>query len=982
MRFKGFTLFTLLVLLGGMVATPAYASYGKISGVVKDAQSGETLPGANVTVQVGGATLGATTDTDGRYFILNVTPGVYDVKGTFVGYQVVTQTDVKISLDLTTEVHFALQSQAIAQDEMVVVAERPAVEKTQTSSRTSINAAELNNTMPVADLQDLVDTAPSSYRGFIRGGRKSETKIIVDGIDISDTYFRAGEGVGVYSPYTASNRSTGGEYGAVGVNASSVQSLDVISGTFNAEYDAASAGIINVVTKEGGPNYQGRLFARVQPGGVKNPGPDVYNDIDDYNAERASLLASGDPDKERKGALYDFNLSDVDYGDKTTVESEFSLGGPLSDKGGFYFTTRFTNDRGLFPNQKSTNARYSLKVHNRVTENAKLTGSLMIDDGGKLGGWVNRDFSSTFKFFPEGYVGNKKLGSMGYLALTHTLSPNTFYEVRVSQLNKSSELGYSDDNGDGKVSIDEDGDFIVIDTPQESELYLGLQGSSVDAAGNFTFFASDPGNESFHRVEYSQNQYRIGQPGFFYDKTDRNVFQIKADLTSQVNYNNQFKAGVLYRYHSVSQFQQRTQVRVIFDNQFPFETTDWSLNPQEFAVYAQDRIEYAGIIINAGLRLDGFDVGAKNFTDFFDPSNQTTAANGQIVREQVRGADVDVKWFIQPRLGVSHPVGERAALHYSWGKFYSPPPFSQVLDGFGVFSNPSLPFVVDVDSDPSEATAYEIGLQVGLTSEYIVGLTAYIRDIENYSRIGFSINPDQANSPGFGSYTYNTSFGYADSRGIELNIEKRPGNFPVSGRLGYAFSYIKASAFSRDTPFPDQTSFDSRSDTSIPFDDKDQFNTFEINVSGGGNALVSGFDREHRLSLSLIAQFPGQVNLSLISQAESGFNFRVIDTTDDLRSRETDRGPWSLQTDVRLTKSIAFADKYTGSLFLEARNIFDRENILTFDTSLAADRANWEQSVKDGEPDPTGTLNRAFTREGVSLYDIPRAVNVGVAIDF
>jgi hypothetical protein len=168
------------------------------------------------------------------------------VKGTFVGYQVVKQTGVKISLDLTTEVNFALQSQAIAQDEMIVVAERPAVEKTQTSSRTSINAAELNNTMPVADLQDLVDTAPSSYRGFIRGGRKSETKIIVDGIDISDTYFRAGEGSGVYSPYTSSNRSTGGKFGAVGINASSVQSLDVIAGTFNAEYDAASAGVINI----------------------------------------------------------------------------------------------------------------------------------------------------------------------------------------------------------------------------------------------------------------------------------------------------------------------------------------------------------------------------------------------------------------------------------------------------------------------------------------------------------------------------------------------------------------------------------------------------------------------------------------------------------------------------------------------------------------------------------------------------------------
>ena len=128
MRFKGFTLFALLCFL----ASPVFAGNGKISGTVKDAQSGETLPGANVTVQVNGATIGATTDVDGRYFILNVVPGIYEVKATFVGYQVVTQTDVKVSLDLTTDLQFQLQPEAISQEEMVVTAERPAVEKTHT----------------------------------------------------------------------------------------------------------------------------------------------------------------------------------------------------------------------------------------------------------------------------------------------------------------------------------------------------------------------------------------------------------------------------------------------------------------------------------------------------------------------------------------------------------------------------------------------------------------------------------------------------------------------------------------------------------------------------------------------------------------------------------------------------------------------------------------------------------------------------------
>ena len=107
-------------------------------------------------------------------------------------------------------------------------------------------------------------------------GAKAEAKVLVDGIDVSDTYFRAGEGLVTWNPYVDVNRTSDGEFTSVGVNASNVQSLDIIAGTFNAEYDAASAGIVNVVTREGGDEFEGRLFVRRGVGGYKNAGPDVY----------------------------------------------------------------------------------------------------------------------------------------------------------------------------------------------------------------------------------------------------------------------------------------------------------------------------------------------------------------------------------------------------------------------------------------------------------------------------------------------------------------------------------------------------------------------------------------------------------------------------------------------------------------------------------------------------------------------------------
>ena len=979
----------------GLCASQALAANGKISGVVTDRSSGEAIPGANVTTAVGGATVGATTDANGRYFLLNLAPGIYAVKASIIGYGPVEKTAVRVRQDLTTQVDFALAEQSIQAEAITVVAERPLVEKSLTSSRTSIDVSEINNTMPVTDLADLIDTSPSVFRGFVRGGRKSESKILVDGIDVSDTYFRAGEGTSVWSPYTSTNRSQDGEFG-VGINASSVQSLDIISGTFNAEYDAASAGVINVVTREGGERLEGRLFVRSGQG-VKNAGPDVFNNsfasgegtsslMQAYLNERETLLNSGDEANRLKATeVYTFTSDQTEYGNARPVEAEFSLGGPMGRVGGFYLTTRYNKARAYMPNEYHLSIRHSLKLTFRPSESGKLTGSLMVDDGGKLGGWTNRDFSPRYIFYLPGYSGNKKLGTMGYLSWTHSLSARTFYEVKVSQLNRTSEFGYSDDDNDGFVEVGEDGDFIVLTSSDESDKYLGVNGSAVLADGRRSFFSPDPGNEKYFNLTFGNNRFRSGQPGFYYEDLDRNVFQVKADLTSQVNYHHQVKAGILYRYHSVSQFQQRTQVKVIYDNLFPFETTEYTVHPKEYAVYVQDRIEYEGIIINGGVRLDAFDVGVTNFTDFFNPSEETTLANGQKVRQQIRGESVALKWFFQPRLGISHPITENAAMHYSWGKFYSPPAFSYLYDNFGVFANPSLPFVVDVDAEPVQATAYEMGIQYGVDRNHLIDVTGYYRDIENYGRIGYAINPDQAGNPGFGSYTFQTSFGYADARGVEFALERRAGSPYFSGRVNYAYSYIKAAANAGSTSHvPDKTSYSAVNDTEIPFDDRHTFNTYEQNVNGGDNALIGGYDRKHRFGLTLTADFStltpsagDQLSLTGITALNSGFFFRVQETTDDPRDREVDEGPWTFRTDLRLTYGVKLGERLLTSAFFEIRNVFDRENVQAYlrDTNNA--RKLWEE-----ERDPTGELNLPFGTQGRLLYDIPREMNFGIAVDF
>ncbi|KAB2881474.1 carboxypeptidase-like regulatory domain-containing protein, partial [bacterium] len=50
---------------------------GKVTGVVKDKETGDALPGVNVILE--GTTMGAATNAKGEYTILNVPAGVYTV---------------------------------------------------------------------------------------------------------------------------------------------------------------------------------------------------------------------------------------------------------------------------------------------------------------------------------------------------------------------------------------------------------------------------------------------------------------------------------------------------------------------------------------------------------------------------------------------------------------------------------------------------------------------------------------------------------------------------------------------------------------------------------------------------------------------------------------------------------------------------------------------------------------------------------------
>ena len=130
------------------------------------------------------------------------------------------------------------------------------------------------------------------------------------------------------------------------------------------------------------------------------------------------------------------------------------------------------------------------------------------------------------------------------------------------------------------------------------------------------------------------------------------------------------------------------------------------------------------------------------------------------------------------------------------------------------------------------------------------------------------------------------------------------------------------------------------------------------------------------MSLSLQAHLPGGVDLSLIQSLETGFLYRLTQTSEDPRERATERGPANASTDVRLTRGVELMGTRAG-VFLEVTNLLNRENVLAYDNSTIPSQVLWEE-----DQDPTGELNRAFSGQSIPLYGPPRQIGLGVSLDF
>lgn len=1024
----------LLLLIAVASTPPALAANGKIVGIVRDASTKDVIPGANVLVV--GTTLGGAADAQGRYYILNVPPGTYALQASAVGYGKLKVEGVTVVLDQTVEINVTLRSQDVQIGEMVITAERRVVDKNRTSTKTTVTSDEIQS-LPTVDVKDLLNSTPAAFNGFVRGGRITETKTIVEGVDVTNQFYenlseQSNQGI-LQSTGHLTRHNVGELNTTTDMNFGAIEQFSLTTGAAGADVQSATAGTINYSLKDGSGPLGGNILARVsQFNGLHHAGPDVYNLDAVYFADKTTnntrlannrhlrdslfnghfavpgTLSGGIVNDSIRSGKYTYFPGKYNNGDKPLLDLSGAIGGNITDAWRFYLTGKYVDSHGYFPNDRTREADITLKTSYNLTNDIRLNAFGIVNDKGKLFGWKNSTYNDDARYFLEGVPQNNGLDYTGSVKMTHVLTPATFYEVQVSQVYHNLTYGFTDGNGDGFCSLNEGGDFLTMSDTASISKYISKTGEQLDHF--FRIGDEQTPSQLTAAVNIGNRQADITRPMFIYENTKSISRTVRGDLTSQVDFHHQIKTGFLFKFNEVSQENRNTMLgadqmdtrsRLIVDN--------WKFFPTEMSVYASDRMEFGGLVINLGLRGDRWDPKAPDYRNYFSEwAPDTIMIDGQRRRANVilrQSKNVDPLYFVSPRIGVSHPISETAALFYSYSRQAIAPVYSRMYSSFYTVFGTSLPNFSATNEPLTKSSNYELGAQWEfLPGKLGLNFTAYMRDVENYSTQSVAITPPAGGQTGM---YFNAQ--YADARGVEVSLQAARQKYfdiaTVSGRLNYAYTYIKASSWTGTTVAKTNTTNFGAADSSkynntLPYGDFTYYNKIQTDVAGGASTLTGGYDRTHRITYLLSLEFPEDIILSSLGTFQSGFFYPIYYPLDSRTAgRVLANAPWNKMVDLKLEKGFRF-NNMRFALFVEVKNFFNWTNIIGYDNT-ASGAGLWEATNGNGTtlanpypgtpgylppspasgPDPTGFYKRAMNSDGSWFYDIPREYYFGIRVD-
>lgn len=768
-KFKYFLIIAGILLL--IQPTLFAQTAGKVAGRVVDASTGEPMPGVDVLLE--GTGRGAATDVDGYFFIVNLPPGTYQLRLLMIGFQSVLVENVQVSVNRTATIDVEMKEAVVEGQEVVVTAEKISIKKDQTASMKNISSDQIAE-LPVDDLQAVIEQQAGIVAGHFRGGRLTEVSYLVDGVQIDDNY--------------------GGTSATLEPENEVVQDLEVITGTFNAEYGRALSGIVNVITKDGSNEYHGSLSSSVSNYYTSNS--DVFiglsnSEVDRNKDYKFNLTGPLLRDKVFFVANYRYHdrlghhnginrfLADDFSNFTTSIATLTNPGQPLlpatesellasewafADDGQSYYSEH-RGDDSFVPMSTSIEESFFGKLTYKATNSIKLS-LLASRDRDEYNAYDDNGarYSHSYKYIPTTAPTQNELATLYLFQLNHLLGKTLFYDL--------------------KFSFNE----------FESSRYL----------------FEDPLDQQYVSPSYDRSGaggFRTGGQDFVHTDRQQQSWNAKFDVTWQLNKRHSLQVGGLYTQHRIENKPLVVETQGVLslvsydplNQRLSYLRPDLALKPNssidvdnydhepfEFSAYVQDKMEFDAMVINLGLRYDFFDPNTVFPSQLRNPANQLSFPNNPERMSTYPKADPKVQ--LSPRFGLAYRVGEIAVVRFSYGHFFQVPPFPALYQNSKFLVPPGDLDIVHGNPQikPERTIQYEFGVWMELMRGMGLELAVYNRDIYDLQSATVITTYNQTR---YGLFS-NKDFGNVKGLEIKYDLALQRFNF----YLNYTLQYTRGNA--------------------------------------------------------------------------------------------------------------------------------------------------------------------------------------------
>lgn len=959
---------------------------GRIKGKVTDLETGEPLIGANVLVV--GTSYGAATDVNGEYLIINLSAGTVEVKCSYIGYQSITQSDVRVTTGLTNELNFQLPAEGVSVADVIVIAERPLIQKDNTNKIRTTTSDDID-VLPVRGVDNIISLTAGVVQEadaiFIRGGRQDEVGFYLEGANIK-------------------NPELGGR--AVTIPQDALEEIQVQAGGYTAEYGGANSGIIRQQLKSGANQFNASF---------------------EYITDNITFKSKDDifDGEQRLGTTW------WGYNEMSGV-----ISGPIVDpKYRFFLNVNYVYNRDLNPqpypginlgnvvdpvSKDSVMLNYPAgPVRNNSSDVLSYAGTLTFDFSPvslRLAGTFsdlrqdivnNAQTQSTTPILSllNPRVGERDLNNGSFSAkITHVVSPEVFYEV----------LGgyYMEDLEDMDPWLKEDF-WSYGDSVANANAGWVWERSQKDIEGGRVGQYITPSIRNV--LGFGFNGY--GEVPVNYQKRDRKGLNFSAAMTYFAGKSHTLKLGGEYQQYTLrrwtigaqddlaglldSRLQANPEGNIdeikrsllisngvnnygydVFGNEIDSDyddpLTDYvdgtyfgAHQPVFIGAYIQDRIDFNDIIINAGLRFDYFDVDNYQLIDPALPDAGIDPTSGEFKPEGWEKSPTTQ--YLSPRLGISFPVTDNTVFHAQYGQFVQQSRLLDIYQGyyrtsFEIKGGFFIPSPVGKGIDPSRTTQYEIGFTQLIAEFLSFDITMYYKDVKD--QVVFIQQDTDPNSQ-FQSYSTLANGDFATTKGIELTFNMR--RFQrIAGNASFAFQDARGTG-----SFPNSN----RGIVGAPLENR-TFVPSYVSPLVFNNSLRGNINLDYRFGPD---DGPGVLNdfgISVLAIFTTGHPYTkgtgAADLEGDARNRtpveplNSSSTPSTFQVDLGVDKTITIYDRLAANIYIRVTNLFDAANVdnVFLRTGSATD---------DGFISDPALVAQLLETYGPQYEEVYRAINIDYA---